>query len=262
MGLGVTILGSGSSGNSILVHNDSAGIMIDAGFSRKELLKRLGIANLSPEMIKALLITHEHSDHVKGGRVFADQLEIPTYTTADTFKYLRLKSSIGKKVKLFEPGSQFKVEELTDFWIKPFSVQHDCIQPVAFVINSGDIKVGIATDLGHLNRLAIQHLKDCDILILESNHDREMLYNSDRPLMLKKRISSRHGHLSNEDAMNSMDELLTPRTKCVLLAHLSSDCNDHFLVEDLMLEKLTKLERPDILLRVAYQEKPLETVWL
>ncbi len=259
MRTGITALGSGSKGNSILLHNEKGGILIDAGFSRKEMLSRLDSLNISPNIIKAILITHEHNDHVKGCRVLADYLDLPTYLTVDTFKYLREYNKVGAKKVIFAPGSSFKIDE---FHIDPFIVQHDAIQPVGFIVTANNVKIGVATDLGQLNRLAKARLHDCNALILEANHDIQMLRDSERPLHLKRRILGRHGHLNNEEAVDAFEELLSEKTSCILLAHVSSDCNDRELVKNLALEKLKKMQRTDILLEVLEQSKPLQTVWL
>lgn len=256
--LGITVLGSGSKGNSVLLHTKEKGLLVDIGFSRKEMLARLETRNISPDIIQALVVTHEHDDHVKGCRVFTDQFKIPSYLTPDTYSFLNAKNKVGNQKKLFDPGSKFDIDQ---FYVEPFAVQHDAIQPVGFVITINGFKVGIATDLGFLNRLCMQRLYDCDALVLESNHDIPMLRMSERPLSLKRRIMSRHGHLNNEDAINSLDSLLTSKTKYLCLAHISSDCNDHDLVENMAVHKLNELGRQDIKLDVAKQSRPMETTW-
>lgn len=259
MALGVTVLGSGSKGNAIVVHSDTAAIVIDNGFSRKEFFRRLTEHKISPDKILAILVTHEHGDHVKGVRVLADYLDIPTYCTSNTFRYLEAKNCIGKQSVLFEPGSNFHIGE---FLIEPFSVPHDAVQPVAFVIRHGDRKVGVATDLGQVNKLAQQRLYDCDFLCLESNYDIDRLRDADRPLSLKRRIMGKHGHLDNVDAMEALEFILTDKTKYLVMAHVSTDCNGYELVENLTSERLAKIERADILMRVAKQDESLEPIWI
>ena len=149
MDFNITVLGSGSAGNSVLLSRGNNGILIDAGFSRKKILERLSESGFSPDIIKAILITHEHSDHVRGVRVLADHLDIPTYTTYDTAQYLMEKNNIGKKKVIFDAGSPFNI---IDFDVQPFRVSHDAIDPVGFIISSNGIKVGFAMDLGHLDR--------------------------------------------------------------------------------------------------------------
>ncbi len=259
MEFGISILGSGSRGNALLLHNNKSGILIDAGFSCREIMSRLDKLEIDPGIIQALLVSHEHSDHVRGCRVFSDKLNIPTYTTGPTGEFLVKKNQLGRQRVIFEPGSQFDIDI---FHIEPFSVQHDAIDPVGFTVSAHNIKVGVATDLGHLNSLNRQRLLDCDALVLESNHDRQMLWDTPRPLALKRRILSRHGHLDNENALAALEILLTSRTRFLFLAHVSEEANCPDLVENLAVEKLTELGRPDILLNVLEQNRPLPTVWL
>ena len=259
MRFGITALGSGSRGNAILLHTEEGGILVDAGFSRKELIARLAICGLNPGKIKALLISHEHGDHVNGARLFSDDYEIPTYLTAKTGQYLNDLGKLGKKRFFFETGSVFEVKP---FNIRPFAVPHDAVDPVGFVISVDSVKVGIATDLGHMNPLCIQRLRDCDALILECNHDVEMQRKSERGIRLKRRVLGKHGHLSNDDAMNALDSLVTEKTKFVFLVHLSSDCNEHSLVQEIGSRKLADMRRNDILLTVVAQDKPSGTIWI
>lgn len=257
--IGVTFLGSGSRGNSLLVHTDDSAVMIDAGFSKKETLTRMAAAGVSPESLRALLITHDHSDHVNGARVLADSLEIPSFVTGETYRFLKSKNKIGGDVVLFEPGSEF---EAGGFGIRSFSVPHDAVDPVGFVVSAGSLRIGVATDLGHVSRLVAQRLSDCDALILESNHDVRMLVDSDRPPHLIRRILGKHGHLSNDDALAALDSLLTDRCRHLFMAHLSSDCNQGDLVRKITGEKLAELRRADIVFCLPGQAKHLDTVWL
>ena len=259
MRLGITILGSGSKGNAILLHTEEGAVLVDAGFSRKELIARIASCGLNPGMIKALLISHEHGDHVNGARLFSDDYNIPTYLTSGTGRFLEALGKLGKKRVFFETGSIFEVKP---FNIRPFSVPHDAEDPVGFVISVDNVKVGIATDLGHINPLCIQRLRDCDALILECNHDVEMQSNSERSLRLKSRVLGKRGPLSNDDAMNALDSLVTEKTKYIFLVHLSSDCNNHSLVQELGNKKLTDIRRPDIHLKTVLQDKPSETIWI
>lgn len=259
MRTGVTILGSGSSGNATLIHRGDEAILVDAGFSRKEILERISSVGLSPSIIKALIITHEHLDHVKGSRVLSDELDIPVYMAGETCRYMQEYGYAGQKKKLFAPGSFF---ELGSFSIDPFTVQHDAVQPVGFIVRIGNTKIGIATDLGFMGTLVKHKLKDCDAVLLEANHDLEMLKNSKRPYSIKKRIMSRHGHLSNNDAIASLDEILTPNTRQLFLVHISGECNDRNLLRDLAEKKLTELKRNDIFLSLPEQSGPSLTAWI
>jgi len=259
MDFGITAIGSGSSGNSFLVHTLTEGILVDAGFSRREILSRLELSGHDAGIIKALLLTHEHGDHVCGARVLADQLGIPTFVTRITAEYLRRTNKLGQKVHYFEPGNRFGVGAFT---VEPFSVPHDALDPVGFIISQGDCRIGLATDLGQLTMLVRQRLQNCQILVLECNHDVAMQRQSARHLHLKRRVLSKHGHMNNDDAMAAVAELLGPATRCLMLAHLSSECNSAELVEKIANQRLAELGRQDILLHIVTQEKAVEPVWL
>jgi phosphoribosyl 1,2-cyclic phosphodiesterase len=250
MTLKITVLGSGSSGNAILLTSGSDGILIDAGFSRKVILSKLQELSIPPKTIKAIFITHEHSDHTKGLRVTADYLDIPAYLTYETAKYLNTRKELSKKKVIFDAGTPFN---FLDFKIHPFRVAHDAIDPVGFIISTGKIKIGIALDLGHMSSLVKCRLKGCNALILESNYDTELLKISNRPLNLKRRIAGRLGHLSNDEALSSLHELFTADTKHLLLGHISSECNDHSLLQKKAISKLDALKRTDIHLSILKQ---------
>lgn len=256
---GVTVLGSGSSGNASVIHAPGGKILVDAGFTSKELHSRLDRTNIKPSDIKAILITHEHQDHIRGCRVFADKYDITTYLTLATFNAASAMNMVSSRKSLFSAGSAF---ELSGVRVEPFSIPHDTEDTVGFVFSANGMKIGLATDLGHLNMLALQKLKNCNALILESNHDVGLLRNSPRPLHLKRRILSRHGHLSNEDALKGLEELIWPEMRYLILAHLSSECNNHELLQRLASERLANFNRQDILLKIAEQTEPSETFWL
>ena len=189
------ILGSGSAGNSlVLVMEDGGALIVDAGFSRRETLARLARLRISPERLIGMLLTHEHSDHSRGCRVFCDSLNLPLYTTCGTAEYLLRRGMLPSKVLTFEPGDPFLVG---GFEVRSFAVRHDAAEPVGFVIGSDGVRIGVATDLGEVNAVARKNLRDCDALVLESNYDLAMLRESERQLYLKRRIAGRSGHLDN-----------------------------------------------------------------
>jgi len=260
MGTGLTILGGGSRGNSLLIHTDEKGILVDAGFSRKEILRRLVHCGIDPAIIKLILVTHEHGDHTSGCKVLSKHLNIPVCASFKTFEYMRHeRQEDWENTRIFSPGSIFDFE---GFRIAPFSVQHDAIDPVGFVISYGNYKIGIATDLGCVNELAKRRLHDCDVLVLESNYDLQMLRDADRALSLKHRIMGRHGHLDNTEAADSLPELITARTKAIFLTHISSDCNSPVIVKKIAKDKLNEMQRADIILNVVEQNNPCRTFWL
>lgn len=257
---GLTVLGSGSSGNASIVHTPEGNLLVDAGFSAKELEKRMLLSSIDPASVRAVLITHEHGDHIKGCRVFADRYGICVYMTSPVCHVAEKNNFLPQQVMIFAPGDTF---ELCGLEIEAFTLPHDAMDTVGFVFTYGGEKLmGVATDLGHVNTLIRERLRGCRILMLESNHDPDILRNSSRALSLKRRILSRHGHLCNMDACMALEELVTEKTQKIILAHISGECNDRKIVENLAMQTLSKLEREDILLRVALQESPLESFFL
>lgn len=256
---GFTILGSGSKGNATVIHcPNGQNILLDAGFSAKELCARMQKRGIAPESICGILITHSHNDHVSGCRVFADKFGLPVYETTETARDITAKKNNASCVKLISPGHKFELCGLT---IEPFAISHD-VDAVAYTFHCNGMKLGYATDLGFTSLLVNTKLKSCHALVLESNYEPEYLRNSGRPLHMKRRIMGRQGHLSNQDAMQAMNELLCCETACVVLAHLSSECNDRCLVEKMLCETLAGLSREDIKYAIASQDEPLETIWI
>ncbi len=253
MKIRVAALGSGSKGNAFVISHGSTTLMVDGGFSNKVLRERMAAVDIDPRQVKAVLLTHEHDDHVRGCRVFCDAEDIPLCTTYRSAKYLGERNKIPRQVMEFIPGSRFQLEGFT---INPFSVRHDALEPVGFEIIRDGIKIGIATDLGSVDQLSRTRLRDSNILILESNYDLDMLRNSPRPLHLKRRIMGRHGHLDNRDALAVLPELITEKTGALFLVHLSSECNDYQLVKERALDCLRQMGREDIELQVIKQSEP------
>lgn len=253
----LAILGSGSSGNSLVLQSPTSSLMVDAGFSGKELTRRLSLHNIVPEELNGILITHEHADHTKGCRIFGDKTQVPVYMSMGTASFLRTKEKmLPQNTKEFEAGAIFS---LGDFEIAPFSVQHDAVDPVGYTFKVGNFKIGLAYDLGEVNLLAMNRLSECDILIIESNYDCCMLRDCDRPLRIKRRVAGRHGHLDNKDALCAIDKLIAPKTKAVVLTHLSSECNTRDIAHSGIAQLLKFKQREDIKLIVATHEPDLET---
>ena len=258
--LGFTILGSGSGGNATVIHCRGGNILLDAGFSAKELCVRMKKREIDPASIHAVLITHEHEDHIRGCRVFADRYGIPVFETPDTARAISAQKKNAANVVLISPGHAFSLCGIT---VDPFSVSHDVADPIAYVFRTaGGAKLGYATDLGYASLLVMTKLKCCDALVLESNYEPQMLRASARPLHTKRRIMSRIGHLSNQDAMTALPQLVAENTSRLVFAHLSRECNDPALVGRLARESLETICRTDVHFSVAMQDEPLETYWI
>jgi len=217
----VCILGSGSKGNSTVVSYNDTCILIDIGFGIRNEEARLRKAGVSPGDIQAILITHEHNDHIAGLERFSRKWKPLTYINKEILHFFR-DLVISDKLRFFTPGSPFTVGSLR---IHPFQVYHDSIDNVGFLITNGKANLVYATDLGFVSTVVKEKLKQANIVILESNHDREMLLQGRYPWYLKQRISSRMGHLSNEDAARALAEINHPNLKQVILAHLSEENN-------------------------------------
>jgi phosphoribosyl 1,2-cyclic phosphodiesterase len=214
-------LASGSKGNSIFVSCGNSSFLIDAGLSGIEIQRRLAKINIKPESLTAIIITHEHSDHIKGAGVLSRRFNLPVYITPKTNS---ASGGLGiiKELCFFECGQSFKINNIQ---INPFSISHDACDPSGLTLTYKESKIGIATDLGIATNLVKQSLKNCDILYIESNHDPEMLINGPYPWPLKQRIKGRTGHLSNQDAKQLIAELKTERLKHIILAHMSEENN-------------------------------------
>lgn len=215
-------LASGSKGNCIYIGTDHTKILIDAGISAKALQARLSEINVDLSDIDAILITHEHMDHIQGLKTLAYKKGIPILANQETAKGIVETFHDCPKFKIFSTGETF---EFGDLEIHPFSIQHDTLDPVAFTIRTNSLKLGFCTDLGFATSLVQAQLMECDYLYLESNHQPSMVYASSRPMIYKQRVLSRSGHLSNEACGNLLAHVYNPKLKHVHLAHLSSECN-------------------------------------
>lgn len=252
-----TALGSGSCGNAFAVRAaDGSALLIDAGFSCRELCARLDGAGIAPESIRAVLLTHDHADHACGCRVFCDKWRLPLYATGPTADFLDAEQALPSRVYEFAPGTEFALE---GFDVSTFPVSHDACDPVGFVIRRGGASLGIATDLGIVDEPVRRALTGCDMLAFEANYDDSMLAASPRPLSVKRRIQSRVGHLGNADSMRELAGLIGENTSMVTLVHVSRECNDYALVDDLARQMLAGLDRPDIYLDVALQREARPT---
>jgi len=218
----VCVLGSGSKGNAIYISDGSSSILIDAGLSGIEIERRLKSKGLSPENLDAILVSHEHADHIQGVGVLSRRFDLPVYISCRTGKVAASQMGTVRELRNFECGSTFTIKNLT---IHPFSLSHDAEDPAGFTIRLDSKKIGIATDLGIATAMVKSHLKDCTLLILEANHDPIMLENGPYPWPIKQRIKSRTGHLSNEETKDLLKEIHSHRLKHVILAHLSETNN-------------------------------------
>jgi len=229
MGLSVTMLASGSRGNCAIVSSSRTKILVDAGLSCRETFKRMKAQGDDPHSLAAILITHEHCDHIYGLATLGKKLRIPVFMTGATHQaWARaLRNEKGEKPHLekferFESGHRFQVGDIE---VKPFTIPHDAADPVGFTFRAEGIKVGVATDLGYLPVSVRDHLRGCDVLVLESNHDLEMLRVGPYPWSVKQRVMSRVGHLSNDALADFFSGDYDNSAAFVVLAHLSEHNN-------------------------------------
>ena len=220
--LAICILASGSRGNAVYISGGSTSILIDAGLSGIEIERRLNSKGLHPEDLDAILVSHEHTDHIQGVGVLSRRFNLPVFISSKTEKAAVSQLGNVRVIKNFECGSPFMINDLS---IHPFSISHDAEDPSGFTVNQNGAKIGLATDLGIATSMVKEHLKGCSLLILEANHDEDMLLNGPYPWPVKQRIKSRTGHLSNEASKNLLKEVQHDRLKYVILAHLSKTNN-------------------------------------
>lgn len=254
----VCVLGSGSGGNCTYVASAQTGILVDAGLSGRATGQRLAEFGVSLESVCAICVTHEHSDHTSGLAVLNKGDRVKLYANRGTIEGIEAKAGEKKLPwNVFSTGAQFQIGDLT---INPFTVPHDAYDPVGFVIASGDTRVGVVTDMGMVTGLIRERLRACNALVIESNHDEQMLKDADRPWHLKQRIIGRQGHLSNQHAAELLTEIAGPQLKAVFLAHLSGECNLPELARKTVAEALTRGGHPHVKVIVAPPDRVSE-VW-
>lgn len=218
-----SVLASGSSGNSCYVETRNARVLIDAGLSCREIERRLGLVGVRANSLNALIITHEHSDHIKGAGALARRFDLPLYINRKTLNRARRTLGNLPKPVILQTGQTLTINDLT---VETFTKCHDAVDPLGLVLSFDGTRIGMATDLGRSTRLVEDRLRKCHALILEFNHDKEMLEGGPYPLDLKRRIKGPDGHLSNEEAGDLIRLISHEDLNYLVLAHLSK-INNH-----------------------------------
>lgn len=245
-----SLLSSGSAGNAILIDNGESKLLVDNGLSFKELQLRVGEIGETLDTLEAVLVTHEHGDHVKGIGVLSRKLGTPVYLTPPTFRSLNPKLGRIEPVHHFDSGDTL---EIGRYSITSFRVSHDATDPVSFMIECDGCRLGLATDLGKATHLVRDRLQNCHALILESNYCHEMIRNSPYPPAIIQRIRSNMGHLSNADMNSLLSDLLHENLQWVVAVHVSQENNSEGLVRE-MAERVLRGHPAKLL--VADQERP------
>lgn len=228
----ISALFSGSSGNCIYIETEENSFLVDAGLSGKKIEKALNAINRKAENIKGIFVTHEHTDHINAVGILARRYNIPIYISKETYRMSKKKLGKVNSIHFFDPSDKLK---FSDIVVEPFSIMHDAIEPVGYNFYSKQKKFCIATDIGYVDLLAKSKLKNCNIILLETNYEPNVLL-SDKcsyPWSVKQRIRSRRGHLSNNEAFKLLNEIRSEKLHTVILGHLSKESNSYDIVEKL-----------------------------
>ena len=248
----VAPLSSGSAGNAYWLESDGTAILVDAGIGPRDTKKRLEVVGCDITALRAIVITHEHYDHIRGAEKIARRYEVPIYLTRGTLDASRIDTAEVETV-VFDNDTSFTIGELQ---VHARKTIHDAADPACFVVEARDgTRVGIASDLGYVNPEVLQHLSGCDGLFFESNHDLDMLRMGSYPWSLKRRIMSRFGHLSNDDSVNAVQRLLGAELKTLCMIHLSQKNNHESIVRD-MCTRLLRRTGASLEFAIAKQFEP------
>lgn len=250
MALSIASLNSGSNGNCYYVGNSREAILIDAGISSRETDRRIRRLGLSPQNLKAIFITHEHGDHIKGIRSLVKKYKVPIYITKSTLEHGRIKLK-DTFVRHFIPYQPVRVGDLS---ITAFPKFHDAHDPHSFIVTSNRVSVGIFTDIGRACKNVIYHFRQCHAAFLEANYDEEMLDKGSYTFALKNRIRGGHGHLSNKEALKLFLEHKAPFMSHLFLSHLSQNNNRPEIVQNLFSRYAGKTE---IIIASRFEETPV-----
>lgn len=270
----LTVLGSGSTGNAVLIVAGNTRVLVDAGLSAKEIIRRLALVGEDAKQLDGVLVTHEHGDHAGGLRVLLGSVDCPVYISEKTFDaYVcerfnvnndeprRRSDALKGRVEQIESSRDFRIGEI-DF--HPFTIPHDAVDNFGFTATHHGVKIATVMDFGHITTLVSEQLRSCAAIVVESNHSRDMLKACDNyPWELKQRILSRLGHLSNEDLADWIKDGFDGCAKYIVLAHLSQRANNPYLAKitaEVALQEKTPLFPCDTEVFLSYPKEP--TPWI
>lgn len=257
MAVQLTILGSGSSGNCSYVETPETRLLVDAGFSARQIRHRLASIGKVLENVQGILITHEHSDHISALTGLAAKLHVPVYCNRLTREAIESQLQIQIEARIFTTGDSFAIG---DVMVDTFSIPHDAYDPVGYLLRTPAGNIGFLTDLGHATKLALERVRPANVLLLESNHDIKMLQEDPRrPWSLKQRILGRHGHLSNDAAADVVEQIMSAELRQLYLGHLSRECNKPELARQAVGSRLEKIGATHVRMEHASQDVPCPT---
>jgi phosphoribosyl 1,2-cyclic phosphodiesterase len=265
MGVSVSVLASGSRGNCALVESSSTRILVDAGISCREICKRMMSIGNDARSLTAIVVTHEHADHVHGLLVLARKLKVPVFITGATHQAWSrtVRDATGEppdtqNIEFFSSGRSFQIGDIE---VRPFTIPHDAADPVGFTFRAEGVRIAFVTDLGYLPASVCDHLRGCDVLVLESNHDLEMLRSGPYPWSVKQRVMSRVGHLSNEKLADFLTRDYDGSATFIVLAHLSEQNNHPEIAlraaEKALAQRRTLLQNRVLLARQSEVMQPI-----
>jgi phosphoribosyl 1,2-cyclic phosphodiesterase len=258
MSVRVCVLGSGSKGNCTFLATEKTRLLVDAGLSCRETYARLAAIGEPPDGLDAVVITHEHTDHINGLRLLAQDSKLPIYITRPTYDAVNWDARL-QSFEHFAASDRFIIGDIE---ITPFPIPHDAVDPVAFTFDAQGIRISVVTDLGYVPEVVKQRVKGSHCLIFESNHDLEMLKVGPYPWYVKQRVMSRHGHLSNNATADFLAGDFDGAAQVLVLAHLS-ETNNHPEIARLSAEQALaqRLRRENTKLLLANQFRPTEIFW-
>ena len=259
MAVQLTILGSGSSGNCAYLETGETRLLIDAGFSARQTRRRLAAIGRAPEGLDGILITHEHSDHINGLATLCNQTNVPIYCNRDTKEAIEIQLKRRFECRIFETRKSF---EIGDVLVESFDIPHDAVDPVGYLLRTPDGNIGFLTDLGHATKSVLERVRAANVLVLETNHDLKMLQESSRPWSLKQRIAGRHGHLSNGDAADAAEKIMSTDLRHLYLGHLSRECNKPELARRVIVERMQKIGAKHVTVELTAQHTACATLRL
>ena len=258
MALQLCVLGSGSSGNAVYIASATTPVLIDAGLSCRQIALRLERIGVRIADLRGVCLSHEHDDHAAGLPVMVRKYDVPLYANTGTVEGMRAHARLGALAwNVFETGQAFGIGDLT---FEPFSVPHDAYDPVGFVVSDGHSRVGVLTDAGVPTTLIRERLSRCHAVVVEANHDEQLLLEAPRPWSLKQRIRGRQGHLSNDHAAAILADIAGPDLQQVFLAHLSAQCNRGDLALACATRSLARAGHAHVRVSLTYPDR-ISDIW-